>query len=228
MTKLNQDDLKKGLDKLRAAAGSGSQSRSEELFAKSQSGTITSAERQELMQTLGGASGLADAATAGLRTDTIAKSIDASGFLADVKVGVEDGLRVLAERMEKSEANDQGFRVALAQSFTSLVDVVTEQAQIIKSLSSQIETFGGQPARAPKSQGVPVLEKSFAGQAPQGDELSKSQIADTIDFMISKSIPTRTGENLVMASSKFEQLGQVSPSLLAQVREVHAQHRKGN
>jgi hypothetical protein len=228
MPKLNEDDLAKGLDALKAAANlNNPHARRAELFAKAQSGAISAEENDELVKSLSG-SQLVDTVTDTLRSnDTIQKSLDVSDFLREQHKGVVDGLTALTEHLQKSQSDDQGFRVALATTLTSLADTVVQQSQLMKSMSEKMGVALSQPARGPKSVGVNAapMQKSFAGQvAPAGSvqtdgtELSKSQILDVMEEMNkSESGMAPSGENLTFAITKYESTNQISPALLRDV-----------
>ena len=65
-----------------------------------------------------------------------------------------------------------------------------------------------------------VIQKSFGAAPADGDQLSKSEILDTLGAMLEKSQTGmgQNGEDLLMAISKYEQMNRMSPSLLAEVR----------
>lgn len=229
MKKLTEADLVKGMEALTEAANkNNTATRSAELFQKAQSGEITDDERDELVKSLRG-SALTEKVTQGLGTDTIQKSIDVSDFLRDATTGITEGLRTLTDHIQKSQTDDHGFRVALATTISAMTDVITNQGELLKSMATQL---GVQAARPPKSQGVrgaQPLAKSFAGTpaqangAEQGAELSKSQILDGLDAMISKGLTSASnGEDLVKASTKYESLNLISPAVVADVQKFLA------
>lgn len=234
---LTEADLQKGLDALKTAASANNPTaRRAELFQKAQSGEISDDERDELVKSLNG-SALADKATAGLRDNgTIQKSIDVSDFLKESTEGTVEGLRVLAEHIQKSQGDDHAFRVALATTITDLVGTVQAQGQLIKSMGEKMGIALAQPARGPKSQGVAraqPMQKSFAGQGAaqgsavqnDGTELTKSQTLDVLEEMNKSQALAPCGENLTHAITKYESTNQISPALL---KDVAAFVSRGN
>jgi hypothetical protein len=141
-------------------------------------------------------------------------------------------LAALTDHIQKSQSDDYGFRVALAQTLASLTDVVKSQGELLKSLNA---TAAVTPARAPKSQGLGVapMQKSFAGAPPAngsvanqaGEGLSKGEILDAMEGMLHKSILATSGEDLVKSISKYESMNQISPALLADVEAFVAKNK---
>lgn len=237
-TKLNEGDLKKGVEALKAAANAGNPlARRGVLFQKAQDGSATPEEIDELRKSLGSSS-LADAATAPISgSDTIKKSIDVSDFLREATNGMTEGLRVLADHISKSQGDDHGFRIAAATTIAGMHDAIVAQGEMIKSIAAQVGVAMNQPARGPRSQGVRAepMAKSFAGQpAPQGaqaattgEDLSKGQILDVMDDMhLSKGIRQIGGEDMLKAISKYEHTNLISPSVLKAVQEHAAKMGK--
>ena len=107
--------------------------------------------------------------------------------------------------------------------------------KLVKSMSERLGVIEAQPARGPKSKGVQpgqVLEKGFGGQPPAGDQLSQSQVLDGLEQLMQKSMEegrggfTEGGENITLATAKFESSRQITPGLLAEIRRLNsgAQH----
>lgn len=213
---LAPDDLEKGLKTLEEVAATPRNPRTAELFAKAQGGTITSEERDELVKSLA-TGNLSSKATEALEaSDTIKKSLDVSDFLKENHRGLVAGLTVLADTIEKSDANEHQFRVALAKSVIQIGEQVMEQGQLVKSL---VERLDKTPARPPKSVTPPQpLQKSFAG-VTDGDTLSKSQIVDAMSDMIEKGNRMVAGEDMLHAATKYEATALISPEMLTAVRE---------
>ena len=217
---LTEADLEKGLARLEAAAKA--PSRAQELFSKAQSGTATPEERDELLKSLGGGSPLAQETTDALRkSQALADGLEVSDFLNDLHKGLLAGLELLAGRMEKGESAGQDFRVALATTMLSTVDMVKSVREDVKALRDDIKALAGQPARAPKSQGVPAqpLNKAFAPQVaqPAAGQLSKAEIEDTMTAMLAKGMTLVGGEPLLVAATKYETTSSISPAVLAEV-----------
>lgn len=217
---LTEADLEKGLARLEAAAKQ--PNRAQELFAKAQAGTATPEERAELLKGLGGGSPLAQEATEELRkSQALRDGLEVSDFLADLHKGLTASLELLASRMEKGETAGQDFRVALATTMLSTVDLVKSVREDMKALRQDIQALAGQPARAPKSQGVPAqpINKAFAPQVtqPAPGALSKAEIEDTMTAMLAKGVQQVAGEPLLVAATKYETMNSISPAVLAEV-----------
>ena len=225
---VTKDDLEKGLAALQAVASNGNPAaRKRELFAKAQEGMISDEENDELIKSLRGGS-LAEEATAGLRTnDTIQKSFDVSSTLKEYVTATTEGMGALADRIEKSEADEHGFRMALAKSMLDL-------GSLMKSVIEQVEMISGQPARAPRAVGANAIAKSFAGDVPeqtpgtgstpQSGRLNKAQVLDLLNEMsVEKSFVSASGENLTNAVAKYESTNQISKALADEVLAFHTE-----
>lgn len=236
-TELSKAALEKGLKQLEDAARAPTQ-RAEELFGKSKEGTITPEERDELVKSL--TTGLGARATEGLRngSEEMNKSINVSGYLKEQHEGLIHALDTLGSHIQKSEAQDLEYRVALANTLLGSAALLKSQdarldAQeaLLKSITEKMGIIAAQPARGPKSAagataaaaGTEPLNKSFAGQ-PGGSEMSKSDILNSMSDMIHKGMEQVAGENLMLSATKFESLNQISPDMLVQVKKF----RNGN
>jgi diphthamide synthase (EF-2-diphthine--ammonia ligase) len=228
---LTQADLEKGLKRLEEAAQAPN-ARATELFGKAQDGTITSEEREELVKSVSGSSTLGSRVTSALTgNDTIKKSLDVSDYLREQNGAVVSGLEVLASHLEKSDSQDQEFRVALATTMLQMSELVKSQAvrldtqdTMLKSISERLGIIAQQPARGPKSVAAAAaaaaggMNKSFGGGSAQ-EGLSKSQIGDVLTDMIEKGMQLVGGENLVLAATKYEGSNDISGELLKAVQE---------
>lgn len=223
---LTPADLEKGLRALEAASTAGAAG-NQELLKKAADGSITEEEKDELIKSLSGDS-LADKATKGLTgNDTIRKSVDVSDYLREQHYGMVAGLEVLASHMEKSQAVDHEFRKALATTVVQVASLVKSQAEEIAELRKSLDTWGAQPARAPKSPQTPTLAKSFAG-GQSADSISKSQIEDAFSSMLEKGMESIGGEELIKAATKYEVSGFISPPVLAEVKQfITNTHKAG-
>ena len=216
---MNKENLSKGLAALQHAAEAGNPAaRRNALLEKAQAGGLTTYENDELIKSLGGASELADQARAPMQTEAIQKSLDVSDYIREHHEGLEKSLGVLCDRIEKSEAQDQGFRIALAQTLTGMGDMV-------KSLSDQVATLSGQPAGPVRSHGVigadeenATVEKSMGGQPPAGRKLSKNQVLDVMET-ISEAHGgfSKGGENMSVAIAKYESGTELSKGLAEEI-----------
>lgn len=231
--KLTEMDLEKGIAALNAVANQNNVvARRTELLNKANDGSATTEEREELIKSLHG-NDLADKATAGIRTsEPIQKSVDVSDFLKDITAGVQQGLEVVAEQIQKSQLDESGFRVALATTLAAMHDVVKTQGEMLKSLTGAVDANANQAARGPKSRGLGAsaaaqpIAKSFGGAAgapvANGREqmqLTDNQIFDAMEGMIKSGRTNVNGEDLTKAVIKLESLRQITPAVMAAVQE---------
>lgn len=213
---MTKNELEKGLRALKAAASTGENGRQAELFQKAQNGTITPDERDELTKSLGGENTLAGRATRGLTgSDTIRKSLDVSDYLREQHAGLVAGLETLANQMEKSDAREQDFRIAMARTVIQMGELMKSMSDEIGSLQQTVASFGAQPARMAKSQmaAASIVQKSFAGSPQQSDELSKSQVLDVMEDLLQKGNAVVAGEDLLKAISKYESTNLISDDM---------------
>lgn len=216
---LTQADLEKGLQALESAVASPSAARNAELFAKAQDGSITPEERDELTKAISANITLTAEATAPFTSnDTLRKSMDVSDFLREFSKGVVDSLTTLSANIEKSQSSDHKFRKALATTLVQFGEVTKSMADKIEVLEKSLNVRTSQPARAPKAFTPPqAIEKGFSGTAPQGAQLTKSQIEDAMSDMLQKGVDEVGGEPLLQASSKYESTNLISPAVLEAV-----------
>jgi hypothetical protein len=231
---LSEDDLERSLAKLEAEAAAAPASRKQILLEKAQKGeSMTKAEVDELHTVLGGsaepaAARLGEDLTRGMReNDTLQKSVEVSGVLAELQNELVKALDGLGEHVAQADARQHAFNLLLAKA-------LVETGRKVVALNATLETIGGQPARAPKSKGVPgaqPLEKSFGGQQPAGEQLTKGQVLTALGELVEKSMHagqggvTENGEDLAIACSRFEQFGQLSAGVAGLVRE-HVKSKK--
>lgn len=219
---MNRAQLDQGLAALQAAAEHGNpRARQAELFAKSQEGSITPEEQDELLKSLGGGDSLAAEITAPLQNnDELQKSVEVSDYLRENHEATITALERVADTIAKSEASDQNFRVALAQSVLSL-------GEMVKSLHGQVEQLSGQPAHAPKSQGVrapaQAMTKSFANtpEQPTHGGLAPHQIDETFTSMLEKGMTEVAGQKVDVAATMYETDRNISKSMLDAVVDFH-------
>lgn len=139
--------------------------------------------------------------------EDVAKGLEVSSFLSGWAQVQDEALRGVERRIAKSvsaAAEEQSsFNGELAKSVAQLAEVLSIQAQRIEQLEST-------PARGPKS--AQAVEKSFGGVAPQGETLTKSQVASALTEMVQK------GELPAVEVVKFESTGMLSADLDERVR----------
>lgn len=145
--------------------------------------------------------------------EDVASGLEVSSFLhgwtevqSDTLKGVETRL---TKALSESHSEQREFNVELAKSISGLAEVLTIEAQRIEQLEST-------PARAPKSAvSASAVEKSFGAGgvvAPEGEDLTKSQVLDTMVDMVEHSELSAT------EVIKFESSGQLTPDLDSKVR----------
>lgn len=229
---LTEDDLEKSLSQLEAEVGADDPaSRKDQLLEKAKSGDLEKSEQDELYKLLGGETqededeSLSDEVSKGFEeNDEFQKALDVSPYIREQHAELTKSLEVLSDRIEQDGNRQHQFNIILAKA-------VADTGRLVKSLAEQVGVVAQQPARAPKAKRSPVaepIEKGFAGQPPAGDELSKSEILDTLEVMINESMEkgmagnTEDGIDLTVAASKVEQFGQIHPQLLARVKAHRA------
>jgi hypothetical protein len=224
---LDVDDLQKSLDKLAEFAKStDGVSRKEELLEKASRDELCTEERQELFSLLGGEQSeptatLGEELTKSMdQNQGMQDALDVSVYLNEQHKELKKSLHTMAGELEKSDARRHEFSLVLAKA-------VSDIGSLMKSIDNRLGVIEGQPARAPKSQGVRPLQKSFAGDTPR-EELTKSQILDGLDGLMAESMQkgmdgrTVDGEDITLATAKFEQTAKVSPSMYKRITEYNA------
>jgi hypothetical protein len=228
---LTGDDLAKSLRKLHQLVESSDEvSRKDALLSKAQNGAdLSKSERDELFSLLGGGEKKQDSVSAqlvkGLQDNShIKDALDVSNYLSESHSELCKSLSSLGDYVSKSDARQHEFNLVLAKA-------VADVGNLVKSVAETVGAIAQAPARAPKSAGVrgAVLEKSFAGAAPAGDQLSKAQILDTLESMMEKSMSDGSdgrsagGHDLLMSIAKYESGNAIAPGLLAEVKQYRAQ-----
>mgnify|MGYP000474271920 CR=1 FL=1 len=225
---VTEEELQKSLDKLQALAGEGSPvTRKDALLKKAQGEELSKSEKTELFRLLGGetetpaAPALAKSIQDNFEeNDTLQKAVDVSDYLDENQKALLKSLTVLSDRIESDGTRQHEFNLVLAKAMSGV-------GKLVKGMSERLGVLETQPARAPKSRGVQpgqVLQKGFVGQAPS-DELSAPQILDGLDGLMQKSMSAGRGgfsegnENILNATARFESSRQISPSLLAEVKQ---------
>lgn len=229
---LSADDLEKSLDKLSEFAQSNDgESRKNSLLQKAMEGELEKSEREELFGLMGGAtteetpeSHSETIAKSMNENETLQKALDVSDYLREQHDELCKSLGHLAEYQEQSEARQHEFNLILAKA-------VSDTGQLVKAMSTKLGVIASQPVRGPKSKMGPQaqpLQKSFGGQPPEGEQLSKSLVLDALDEMhqesLEKGMDGRTvrGESILNAIAKYENTNMLSKSMLAEV-QAHRQ-----
>lgn len=222
---ITSEDLQKSIDMLEDFANENdTDSRKAQLLSKASTDGLSKGENEELFQILGGqepqASG-GDAITKSLTgNEALQKSLDVSDYLQENHDAMVKSLGSVAEAMEKSDSRVHEFALLQAK---ALVDIGT----MVKSMNATMESVLSQPAAGPRSvgvQGAQPLNKSFAGQAPAEEQLSKSDVLDGFDGLMEESMAKGgvgrlgNGEDIAVATAKFESGNEISPFALQEVQ----------
>lgn len=150
--------------------------------------------------------------------EDVQKGLELSPFLAgwaEVQAEAANSMEQrIVSRISKSlseiDEENSKFQSEMAKSVAALAEVMSLQGQRLEQLEST-------PARGPKSQAQPV-EKSFGpGGQSQGEELSKSQVIDTMIDMVQK------GQLNAQDVVQFESTSELRPDIYQQVLA----HRQG-
>lgn len=233
---LTPGDLQKSLDKLAAFAESGdAPSRKDRLLSKAANETLSKSEQEELFELLGGVSAVADEPGEAIvksmgENDNLQKALDVSEYLQEQHTEMVKSLRSVGEEIQKSDNRRHEFNLVMAKAIRDI-------GLMVKSMSEQMTIVGGQPSRAPKSLGLggrspQVLQKSFAG-SESGESMNKSQVLDGLDGLMAESMEkglggtTDTGEDIALATSKYEQTHMISKPMLAAVKSFY-QRKSGH
>jgi len=230
---LTEDDLQKSINRLATYASEEDMTtRKNQLLEKAQGGEeLSKAERDELFDLIGGKVEeedvtLSKSVTEGLETnEPMQKALDVSEYLQEQHTELVKSLGAVADHVEASDARQHEFNLVLAKA-------VADVGNLVKAVAEQLNIIGDQPAHAPKSRGVrggQVIQKSFAGSAPAEDQLSKSQILDTMEQMHVDSLEkgehgrlNGEGEDILNAISKYESFNQISRPMLAAVEKFRS------
>lgn len=224
---ISEADLEKSLSALEQVTKSGKPARKQELLQKSLSGLASAAEQEELSKMLLAKSddGLTTQISKSLApegNETFEKALEVSDYLGEMHKSLTGSLTAVAEAIEKSETKREERELVLAKALLDIGKLVQQDARLIKSLQSELAKFAAAPARAPKTLGLvgasaDIIEKSDAGESNGKVKLSKSDVQDTLDEMISKGFSSASGRDILMAATQFEVSGQIDPQLLREV-----------
>jgi hypothetical protein len=158
-------------------------------------------------------------------SETVHQGLELSPFLAEFAKSFDARLGLLQEYVDVQIS--KAMNGAVEQLGSYMQDRFGEQSEFNKSLATVVASIGHgmnanlaqtadlaqQPVGAPKSvQGVQAVNKSFAGQAPQGEPMSKSQVLVAMSDMVEK------GKLNSLDLIKYETTGQIDPRLLQQIQ----------
>ena len=215
---LTPDDLQKSLDRLSAfATEDDGVTRKEELLAKAQQTDLDDEERDELFKALGG-SAPAQPEPAGITSgfvenETLREALDVSDFLAETQSELVKSLEILGTQAGERDQRQHQYNLLTAR-------VLTNIGGLVKSMHEAVVSLGGEVVQAPRSKGAnapATLEKSFGGEPPAGDQLSRSDMAEGLQSLyrdrMEKSSTSKldNGIDLLVEVSKFESSGMMHP-----------------
>lgn len=222
---LTEDDLSKTLDELEdLVKAEDPQERRKQLLQKAQEGDLTADENEELLKSLRGGDAVADAdpsitesLTKGFSENSeLQEQLDVSPYLEEQHAELVKSLVSLGEVIEQSDRRQHGFNLLLAKA-------THQTGTLLKAMSERLGVIEAQPARAPKSRGIRqnqgALEKSFGdtqGGAPRegSAQMSKDEALDTMtEMMKSHNGTAPCGEDINLATAKYEQTGQMSKGM---------------
>lgn len=225
---LSSEDLEKSLNKLGEFAESkDGETRKTALLQKAMEGELEKSEREELFGLMGGATeeetpSHSESLTKSMdENETLQKALDVSDYLREQHEELCKSLGQVAEYQEQADARQHEFNLILAKA-------VSDTGTLVKAMSEKLGVIASQPAREPKSRMGPQtqpLQKSFGGQPPEGEQLSKSIVLDTLDAMHQESLEkgmdgrTSGGESILNAIAKYENTNMLSKSMLGEVQK---------
>jgi len=235
-TPITGDDLQKSLDHLEEISHADVEvSRKDDLLSKASAEELTAGERGELFDLLGGTPAAvtaqdtpADTIVKGLSENSeLSDALDVSDYLREQHTEMVKSLSAVGDEITKSDNRRMEFDLVMAK---ALHDV----GSMVKSLSESFEDALNKPARAPKSRGVQggadPLKKSFANQEANEGGMDRASVLAAMDGLMEKSMESGTtghlnsGEDIVLAISKYEQTSMISPTMVEAIRN----HRAGN
>jgi hypothetical protein len=236
MAGVTDEDLQKTLDEIEDLYKAGDPAeRKKQLLQKAQEGDLTDDENEELLKALRGGDvaddevEFSESLAKGFQSnDGLQKALDVSEYLDEQHTELVKALTDVGKHVENEGRRQHDFNLVLAKA-------IHQVGTLVKGMSERLGVIETQPARAPKSRGVRVpqgqaaLSKSFGGadgSAPGGGEqISRDEILDTMVDMMEKSHggTAACGEDILQATAKFEQTGQMSKAMAAEVIEFRKQ-----
>lgn len=240
------DDFQKSLDQLGEITRAGDpESRKDELLAKAQNGEdLTKEEQEELYKAIGGGDGAVDddpeivkAVTDlmdpdGDGNEDLKKALDVSEFLESQHNALTATLEEVAKSIDASDQRQHSFNMVFAKAFHQV-------GELVKGMSERLGIIEKQPVGGPRSKGIPqqpvpaagqVVEKGFSGAPPGDEQMSKGEILDVMESMMTKSVDggkdglAPCGEDIVKATAQYEGGNEISKGMLADVIEFRREN----
>ena len=222
---LTGEDLEKSLDMLGDFAGEETENRKATLLQKAMETDLDSDEQAELFGLMGGGEASPETHSEKVvkslnENEPLQKALDVSDYLREQHEELCKSLGTLAEFQEQADSRQNEFNILLAKA-------ISNTGSMVKAMSERLGVIAAQPARGPKSAGVQggqPLQKSFGGEAPEGETMIKSQVLDLLDAMHIESMEkgrdgkAGNGESINMAIAKYESTNTLSKSMLDEVK----------
>lgn len=237
---LSGEELQKSITTLGTLVDGGEEavSRKDALLTKAQTSTLEDAERDELLELLKGVSPTAATVDDDLGEElrrsmepagTVREGYNATDFLRDGWDQITSSMGQVGETVQKSLNAQTDVNLVLIKGLHD--GLVTLQA-----VAERLDIISAQPAHAPKSAGVKpqVLQRSFGGggspgpganpgDGPGEGALQKGMVTQVLSELLRKSVDgghggMLHGEDITVASSKFEQFNKLSPRMYAAVQ----------
>jgi hypothetical protein len=233
---LSEEDLSKTLDELEdLVKAEDPEERRKQLLQKAQEGDLTDDENEELLKSLRGGDAVADddpalseSLTKGFSENTeLQEQLDVSPYLEEQHAELVKSLSALGEVIEQSDRRQHNFNLLLAKA-------THQTGTLLKAMSERLGVIEAQPARGPKSRGIRqnqgALEKSFGdaqGGAPASGapQLSRDEALDVMTEMMKSFNGTAPcGEDINLATAKYEQTGQMSKGMRDDILQFNKEH----
>jgi len=153
---------------------------------------------------------------------TMAEGYDVSAFLERQNQLLAASLDQMQDQMLKAVAPERtrAFNMTLAKSLRGMADLSRQQGELIKSLSDRLEQVENTPLPRKGVSNVRVLQKSMRGEVGiEGEGPTKAQVLDALTEMAIKSDRSASGEPLMRAVAALEAGGEISKSLMHDVKD---------
>lgn len=152
---------------------------------------------------------------------TMAEGYDVSPFLERQNQLLAASLDQIQDSLLKaiSPERQRAFNSTLAKSLRGMVQLSQQQGELIKSLAGRLEQVENTPLPRRGVSNVRTLQKSMAGEVGDAQGPSKGQVMDALVAMAQKSERAPSGEPLMRAVAMLEAGGEISKSLMRDVRD---------
>lgn len=214
-------DLQKALGDVEEVADA-KQKRGVELLQKGLGGELTAEGKQELWALVGGdEESLVKSVVQDATEGAPVEEDSASDYITWHMNAMKTSSKRMASAIEKSQQETEQTQAIFAK---ALVEVGKAVEALQKSVAQLAEQPVGNGRAARSRPQAEAIQKSFAGNAPEGEALAKSQVINALEQMAAESFNNGSegrapcGEDLTMAVSKYEQFGTVSRPLAEDIK----------